>query len=37
MKNCEALIIGGSAGSLDVLFKVLPAISTTINFPKKAF
>ncbi|MES2446509.1 MAG: chemotaxis protein CheB [Bacteroidota bacterium] len=33
MKNCAALIIGGSAGSLDVLFKVLPAISTTITFP----
>ena len=33
MKNCEALIIGGSAGSLDVLFKVLPAINTNITFP----
>ena len=33
MENCEALIIGGSAGSLDVLFKLLPAINTTINFP----
>lgn len=33
MKNCAALIIGGSAGSLDVLFKVLPAISTAITFP----
>jgi len=32
MKNCEALIIGGSAGSLDVLLKVLPAIDTLINF-----
>ena len=33
MKNCEALIIGGSAGSLDVLLKVLPAIDLTLSFP----
>lgn len=33
MKNCEALVIGGSAGSLDVLLKVLPAISVNITFP----
>jgi two-component system chemotaxis response regulator CheB len=33
MKNCDALVIGGSAGSLDVLIKVLPAISLNISFP----
>lgn len=33
MKNCEALIIGGSAGSLDVLLRVLPAIKPNIGFP----
>lgn len=33
MKNCKALIIGGSAGSLDVLLKVLPAIHLSISFP----
>lgn len=33
MKNCDALIIGGSAGSLDVLLKVLPQIGPVINFP----
>lgn len=33
MKNCEALVIGGSAGSLDVLIKVLPAIDIDITFP----
>lgn len=33
MKDCAALIIGGSAGSLDVLLKVLPHIHATINFP----
>lgn len=33
MKNCEALIIGGSAGSLDVLLKVLPHIDVAIKFP----
>ena len=32
-KKCEALIIGGSAGSLDVLLKVLPAISPALSFP----
>jgi two-component system chemotaxis response regulator CheB len=26
MKTCEAIIIGGSAGSLDVLIHVLPLI-----------
>jgi two-component system chemotaxis response regulator CheB len=33
MENCEALIIGGSAGSLDVLLRVLPAIRPDIKFP----
>ncbi len=33
MKQCDALIIGGSAGSLDVLFQVLPLINTDITFP----
>ena len=30
---CTALIIGGSAGSLDVLLKVLPAITPSLSFP----
>lgn len=33
MENCEALIIGGSAGSLDVLLKVLPDLNSLLNFP----
>ncbi|HEY5464374.1 MAG TPA: chemotaxis protein CheB [Hanamia sp.] len=33
MKNCDAFIIGGSAGSLDVLLKVLPSINSAISFP----
>ena len=33
MKSCKALIIGGSAGSLDVLLKILPLISLTLTFP----
>ena len=33
MKNCKALVIGGSAGSLDVLLKVFPAIAQYITFP----
>lgn len=33
MKNCNALVIGGSAGSLDVLIKVLPKIDINIPFP----
>lgn len=33
MKGCKAFIIGGSAGSLDVLLKVLPAIHIDIPFP----
>lgn len=33
MKNCNALIIGGSAGSLDVLLKVLPVLDAALSFP----
>jgi len=33
MNKCDALIIGGSAGSLDVLLKVLPALSPDLSFP----
>ncbi|SMC69145.1 CheB methylesterase [Pedobacter africanus] len=33
MKGAKALIIGGSAGSLDVLLKVLPQVSPDISFP----
>lgn len=33
MKNCEALVIGGSAGSLDVLLKLLPALPADLAFP----
>lgn len=32
-KSCEALIIGGSAGSLDVLLEVFPALNGDIDFP----
>ncbi|PST85144.1 chemotaxis protein CheB [Pedobacter yulinensis] len=31
--NCEALFIGGSAGSLDVLLKVFPGLRADISFP----
>ncbi|WP_443945301.1 chemotaxis protein CheB [Pedobacter sp. AW1-32] len=31
--SCKALIIGGSAGSLDVLLETFPALSAEINFP----
>lgn len=33
MGKCDALIIGGSAGSLDVLLKVLPLLVPEISFP----
>lgn len=33
MINCEALVIGGSAGSLDVLLKVLPRLRADLPFP----
>ncbi|MGE6218194.1 chemotaxis protein CheB [Nubsella zeaxanthinifaciens] len=32
MKKCGALVIGGSAGSLDVLLKVLPEVNANIDF-----
>jgi two-component system chemotaxis response regulator CheB len=33
MHKCEALVIGGSAGSLDVLLKVLPRLRADLPFP----
>lgn len=33
MTGCEAVIIGGSAGSLEVLLKVLPILDPEITFP----
>lgn len=33
MGKCDALVIGGSAGSLDVLLKVLPLLSPALSFP----
>lgn len=33
MRKCKAFIIGGSAGSLDVLLKVLPNVDVNISFP----
>ena len=33
MKDCEALIIGGSAGSLDVILKLIPDLQATLSFP----
>jgi two-component system, chemotaxis family, protein-glutamate methylesterase/glutaminase len=33
MRKCNAFIIGGSAGSLDVLLKVLPDLDVNISFP----
>jgi two-component system chemotaxis response regulator CheB len=33
VKGCKALVIGGSAGSLEVLLKVLPELSTDLSFP----
>ncbi|RYD76587.1 MAG: chemotaxis protein CheB [Sphingobacteriales bacterium] len=32
-EKCSALIIGGSAGSLDALLEIFPALSNQINFP----
>lgn len=31
--KCSALVIGGSAGSLDVLLEIFPSLSVNINFP----
>lgn len=33
LKKCKALVIGGSAGSLEVLLKVLPSIRHDLCFP----
>lgn len=33
MINCEALVIGGSAGSLEVLLKIFPEIDPLLKFP----
>ncbi len=33
LKPCGALIIGGSAGSLDVLLEIFPALRNDISFP----
>lgn len=33
MNHCEALIIGGSAGSLDVLLQILPDLHLDLPFP----
>lgn len=33
LMKCKAFIIGGSAGSLDVLLKVLPKVDVNIPFP----
>jgi two-component system chemotaxis response regulator CheB len=30
---CDAMVIGGSAGSLDVLLKVLPGLNANLSFP----
>lgn len=32
MKHCEALIIGGSAGSLNVIISILPSIKSVLSF-----
>lgn len=32
-KKCSALVIGGSAGSLDVLLEIFPNLKREINFP----
>lgn len=33
MNTCKALIIGGSAGSLDVLLHLLPGLKSDLSFP----
>ena len=33
MKHCEALLIGGSAGSLEVILKLLPGLDPALPFP----
>lgn len=32
-KKCSAMVIGGSAGSLNVLLEVLPALNARVDFP----
>jgi two-component system chemotaxis response regulator CheB len=32
-QHCEILLIGGSAGSLEVLFKLLPKLKPNLHFP----
>ena len=32
-RSCQVLVIGGSAGSLDALLKILPGLKNTIPFP----
>ena len=33
MRTCKALVIGGSAGSLNILFKFLPKLRHDLSFP----
>lgn len=33
VKGCKALVIGGSAGSLEVLLKLLPDLRADLSFP----
>jgi two-component system chemotaxis response regulator CheB len=33
LRPCDAMVIGGSAGSLDVLLKVLPDLNVNLSFP----
>lgn len=33
LRPCDAMVIGGSAGSLDVLLKVLPELNVNLSFP----
>lgn len=33
MENCKALVIGGSAGSLEVILKFLPDLEANLSFP----
>lgn len=33
MRGCKALVIGGSAGSLEVLLKILPDLDPDLGFP----
>lgn len=33
VKKCSALVIGGSAGSLDVLLEIFPALNAQLDFP----